>query len=210
MPPLSQCLGLVLLVACPAALTAQTVASNAPAPRGPEMPAAAYPTGPGESLAAAQTQSPPISYSPRRDQPVLLPPHARSAGGEAVKSGGGLSSPIALAGSLAIVLGLFFALVWVFRRAAPKGSTLLPGEVVEVLGRAPLAGRQCMHLLRCGNKLLLVSVTPVGAETLTEVTDPVEVDRLAGLCRQAHPQSATATFRQVLNQFGSRQENRHA
>ena len=67
-----------------------------------------------------------------------------------------------------------------------------------------------MHLLRCGNKLLLVSVTPVGAETLTEVTDPIEVDRLAGLCRQAHPQSATATFRQVLNQFGSREENRHA
>ena len=66
-----------------------------------------------------------------------------------------------------------------------KSATLLPTEVVEVLGRAPLAGRQQMHLLRCGNKLLLVSVTPTGAETLTEVTDPVEVDRLSGLCRQA-------------------------
>jgi hypothetical protein len=60
-----------------------------------------------------------------------------------------------------------------------------------------------VYLLRCGQKLLLVSLTPAGAETLTEVTDPQEVDRLAGLCRQAHPQSATAAFRQVFQQFAS-------
>ena len=78
----------------------------------------------------------------------------------------------------------------------------MPGEVVEVLGRAPLANRQQIHLLRCGNKLLLVSVTPTGAETLTEITDPMEVDRLAGLCQQAQPGSATAAFRKVLQQFG--------
>ena len=114
-----------------------------------------------------------------------------------------------MASGLAIVLGLFLAAAWVLRRAAPKSATLLPGEVVEVLGRAPLAGRQQMHLLRCGNKLLLVSVTPTGAETLTEVTDPVEVDRLSGLCRQAHPQSATATFRQVFQQRGTRSEVRN-
>jgi flagellar biogenesis protein FliO len=88
----------------------------------------------------------------------------------------------------------------------PKGSRLLPSDVVEVLGRAPLAGRQQMHLVRCGNKLLLVSVTSGGAETLTEITEPEEVDRLAGLCRAAHPQSATATFRHVLQQFGRESE----
>jgi hypothetical protein len=51
---------------------------------------------------------------------------------------------------------------------------------------------------------LLVSVTPAGAETLTEITDPAEVDRLAGLCRGAHPSSATAAFRHVLEQFAPR------
>jgi flagellar biogenesis protein FliO len=138
-----------------------------------------------------------------------LSPPGRSNRDPAAKSGG-LPSPAAMAGSLAVVLGLFFAVVWVMRGATPKGLVLLPGEVVEVLGRAPLAGRQQVHLLRCGNKLLLVSVTPAGAETLTEVTDPLEVDRLAGLCRQAHPHSATAAFRQVLQQFGPRAESRDA
>jgi len=107
-----------------------------------------------------------------------------------------------LAGSLAIVLSLFFVAAWLLRRAMPKGSRLLPDDVVEVLGRAPLAGRQQMHLVRCGNKLLLLSVSSGAVETLTEITDPEEVDRIAGLCRTAHPQSATATFKHVLQQFG--------
>lgn len=103
--------------------------------------------------------------------------------------------------SLAIVLGLFFVAAWAVRRGLPQGPSALPSDVVEVLGRTPLAARQYAHLVRCGNKLLLVHVAPGCAETLTEITDPVEVDRLAGLCRQAHPQSATASFRQIFQQF---------
>jgi flagellar biogenesis protein FliO len=113
----------------------------------------------------------------------------------------GLPLVVTVGGSLALVLGVFFLIAWAVRRAAPHGLTVLPSEVVEVLGRAPLAGRQQLHLLRCGKKLILVSVTPAGAETLTEITDPEEVDRLAGLCQQARPNSATAAFRQVLRQL---------
>jgi len=113
----------------------------------------------------------------------------------------GLPLVVTVGGSLAVVLGVFFLIAWAVRSAAPRGLTLLPSEVVEVLGRAPLAGRQQLHLLRCGKKLILVSVTPAGAETLTEISDPEEVDRLAGLCQQARPNSATAAFRQVLRQL---------
>jgi flagellar biogenesis protein FliO len=113
-----------------------------------------------------------------------------------------------MASSLAVVLGLFLLFAWTMRRSRPRGSGLLPGDVFEVLGRATLGGRQNVHLLRCGSKLLLVSVTPTGAETLTEVTDPVEVDRLAGLCRQSQPSSASAAFRQVLHQFAPRHPQR--
>jgi flagellar biogenesis protein FliO len=133
---------------------------------------------------------------------------------------GGLPSIVTLGGSLALVLGVFFLISWGVRRAAPAALLPLPGEVVEILGRAPLAGRQQMHLLRCGKKLLLVSVTPAGAETLTEITDPIEVDRLAGLCHQARSGSVSAAFRQVFQQltqkdapparFGRVLENRNA
>jgi hypothetical protein len=52
-----------------------------------------------------------------------------------------------------------------------------------------------------GNKLVLVSLSPGGIQTLTEVTDSAEVDRLAGLCQQSNPHSATKAFEQVFRQL---------
>ena len=57
------------------------------------------------------------------------------------------------------------------------------------------------HLLQVGNKLVLITMSPNGAETLTEVTDPVEVDRIVGLCQQSHPHSTTKAFEQVFQQL---------
>jgi flagellar protein FliO/FliZ len=106
--------------------------------------------------------------------------------------------------SLFLVLGLFFLAAWMLKRGMPKGSSLLPSEVVEVLGRAPLGGKQQVHLLRIGNKMLLVAISAGGAETLTEITDPLEVDRLAGLCQQQSPHSSTNAFKQIFQQFARR------
>ncbi len=105
--------------------------------------------------------------------------------------------------SLAIVLGLFVALVWLSKRFALAGSTPLPKEAVERLGQAPLAGRQSMQLIRVGKRLLLVAVSTNGAETLTEITDPTEVEHLAGLCRHGRSDSASATFGRVLSQMAT-------
>lgn len=107
--------------------------------------------------------------------------------------------------SLAVVLGLFVLCVLILRKANARNGAVLPGEVVQILGRAPLSGRQEMHLVRVGNKLLLLSVTATGAETLTEITEPEEIDRLAGICRQSHPDSITASFREILWQCGQTQ-----
>lgn len=105
-------------------------------------------------------------------------------------------------GSLGLVVAVFLIFVWATRKAAPRSMTPLPPEVVESLGRTPLAGRQQMHLVRVGTKLILLSVTSTETRTLTEITDAAEVDRLAGLCQQNRPGSITATFRQVLSDAG--------
>lgn len=114
---------------------------------------------------------------------------------------GGLPSLLTIGSSLALVIGVFLIVAFLMRRAAPRSSMALPNEVVEVLGRAPLAERQHVHLLRCGNKLLLVSVTPNGTETLTEITAAEEVERLSALCSQSKSGSSTANFRQVFQQL---------
>lgn len=104
---------------------------------------------------------------------------------------------------LGIVIGLFLAFAWFTKRAAPKSMQALPGEVVEVLGRAPLNSKQQMQLVRLGNRLLLLAMSTDSAETLAEITDPAEVDRLTAICRQNAPGSVTDTFRQVLAELGN-------
>jgi flagellar biogenesis protein FliO len=102
---------------------------------------------------------------------------------------------------LGIAVGLLLLCTWLFRRNTPSPTTQLPNEVVSVLGRTQLATRQFVQLLRVGNKLVLIAATAEGTEALTEITDPVEVDRLLGLCMRNHSQSTTAEFQQVLNQL---------
>ena len=138
-----------------------------------------------------------------------LPPpgqsgQARDAASSAHR--GGPQGLLTVVSSLGVVLGLFLVVAWAMRRATPGQGGLVPGEVVEVLGKAPLASRQQVYLIRLGSKLVLLSVTPAGAEALSEVTDPDEVQRLTGLCRQAQPNSSTAMFRQVLRQFTGEHE----
>ena len=162
---------------------------------------------PAESSGITSSPEPPdaenLPRSLRSPYPALPPPGTRNSAPAGKSSGrlGGLASLVTVGGSLALVLGLFMIMAWILRRTIPGTVQALPGEVVEVLGRAPLAGRQQVHLVRCGSKLILVSVTPEGAETLTEITDAEEVDRLAGLCRETHPGSATSAFRHVFGQL---------
>jgi flagellar biogenesis protein FliO len=103
---------------------------------------------------------------------------------------------------LSIVLGAFLLLAWIARKRMPKGSARLPDEIIEVLGRTTIAAKQSLHLVRVGCKLIVVSVTATGTETLTEITDAGEVARILAACQQQHAHSSTAAFRQVFEEFG--------
>jgi flagellar biogenesis protein FliO len=56
---------------------------------------------------------------------------------------------------------------------------------VDVLGRRNVDSRHAVTLLRCGSRILVIGFSPQGMQVLTEMTDPVEVDFLTGLCRQS-------------------------
>jgi len=173
---------IILLGAHPARLLAQAIPAA-----GEEGTHAVSPASPG--TAASRTP---------------LTPQTSAGRTGANRAPSGLSSPWTAVGSLAVVLAVFFVIVWVLRRASPRGSGVLPPEAFEVLGRAPLANHQQAQLLRCGNRLLLIAVNVAGAETLAEITDPAEVERLAALCRRARPSGS------ALGQVFQRREKHDA
>jgi flagellar biogenesis protein FliO len=148
------------------------------------------------------------SLSPRDDQDspmsasgTALPARRPLDASERSSAGKHRQALVTTAASLAVVLGLFLLLVWVQRRASGPRGSMLPGEVIQTLGRARLNSRQEMHLVRVGNKLLLLAVTANSAETLTEITDPDEIHRLNGICHQNQPGSISASFREILSQL---------
>ncbi|RMF91603.1 MAG: hypothetical protein D6741_15910 [Planctomycetota bacterium] len=135
--------------------------------------------------------------------PLPLRPR-QGAGGERLSAPSvrsGLKTTITTMGAVAFVLGLFFVFAWLLRKAGPKTAAKLPADAVEVLGQAPFVGKQRLILVRCGRKLVLVAVGDGTAEPLTEITDPQEVDHLAGLCARMHGNSSTKTFETLLGQY---------
>ncbi len=231
MPPLAQLVGVVLLLAEPGGLqgrspsgpaeldwpgprisfgAGEVVRAGYEAPAGPAAPAEAPLAKPGPPQADAESSRKPAPLSRSGTTPLSPPRQDKDKDKAQPRTGliGGPSSWLNVGGSLALVLGLFFVLAWVMRKTTPGGCPTLPAEVVEVLGRAPLASRQQAYLIRLGRKLVLLSVTPAGVEPLSEVTEAEEVDRLAGLCRQGQPNSSTATFRQVFQQLAGKPTGR--
>jgi flagellar biogenesis protein FliO len=91
---------------------------------------------------------------------------------------------ITVASSLAVVLGLFAALVWGSRRfgggTIQKGS--LPKEIVQPLGSTAIDARTRLTMLRCGNRILVLAQSSGTARTLCEITDPEEVRQLTAAC----------------------------
>jgi flagellar biogenesis protein FliO len=76
----------------------------------------------------------------------------------------------------------------------------LPREAFELLGKQYIDNRQSIQFVRCGSRVLIIGSTPNGLHPLAEITDPVEVDLLAGACRaRRDDQSLAKSFRAMLS-----------
>ncbi len=103
---------------------------------------------------------------------------------------------------LAGVLALIVFLARIVRPHLPAATQSLSSEVLELLGRRMIDQRHAIHFLRIGERILIVGASLDGLRTLAEVTDPVEVDRISGVCRTRTESTVSQSFRMLL----SRQE----
>lgn len=135
--------------------------------------------------------------------PIELKPSSKEALNSISKPKSSWATALSMMFSLAVVLCLFFIVAWLFRRTQPNSVAKLPSEVVQVMGRTAMAPRQQVYVVRFGSKMLLVSHQPGQTQTLGEISDPEEVQRLAGLCEANQPNSISHSFRDVLRQVAS-------
>ena len=104
-------------------------------------------------------------------------------------------------GSLALVVAAILILGVLLKWQNPGSRGLLPQSVVQDLGRRPLDPRNVVHLVRCGSKILVLGVGPQGLTALSEITDPVEVDTLTGLCSSKQEADGQPQFGSILKRM---------
>lgn len=103
----------------------------------------------------------------------------------------------------AVVFAVFLAgRVWLTRHG-PVAFRGLPVEALEFLGKRTLEPRVSVQIVRCGPKILVLGVSPDGIRTLTEITDPIEIDMIAGACRRKDGNSNLANFSGMFRQTTS-------
>ena len=195
------------LAAAASTLSAAESGTASPPPRtlrrdAPNRPATTQGQPPTSSWAQPPRDPPTVPGGSGVSRPLSISPPSQSRRLGPKSEAGQAGPPVVTAiGSLVLVVGLLLVCLWVARRTSRSTVMTLPEGVVEVLGRSRLPGRQQLYLVRLGNKLLLLCVTGTGTESVAEITDPAEVDRIAGICRQSLPGSVAASFRQVLSQL---------
>lgn len=119
---------------------------------------------------------------------------------------------VTIGSSLAVVLGLFAALVWVTKKAGPTAARggSIPDEALRVLGQKSLGPAGSIALVRCGQSLLVLGISATGMQRLAEITDPDQVRNLEAICLGESPGGfAAALSGQPLgpasHRFGSEQ-----
>lgn len=132
--------------------------------------------------------------------PLELRPSSKDKPGSVERPKSSSGTVVSVFLSLAVVLSFFLLVAWLVKKSQPHSFLKLPGDVVQVMGRTPMAPRQQMYVVRFGSKLLLISHQPGQTQTLGEISDADEVQRLAGLCEANHPGSISNSFRDVLKQ----------
>lgn len=88
--------------------------------------------------------------------------------------------------------------VVLLRKRHPQLTAGLPREVCDVLGRKRIDPRTSVCLVRLGSRILVLGTTGDSVTPLAEITDPIEIDQLAGLCK-LNDSSGLPSFAGLLN-----------
>ena len=116
------------------------------------------------------------------------------------------NSILKVIGGLSAVLAIFYAFTIFAKRNGAKVSSKLPADIIQVLGTMPIDAKRKFQLVRLGSKLLLLSVTEKSVQTVSEITDPVEVEYFVSRLQKGKTAEAFNSMRQMMAQI--RQQKR--
>ena len=106
-------------------------------------------------------------------------------------------------GALAVVLGAFMVLLWITKKIQGPSKSIMSKQTLEVLGQKQINKIHSLHLIRLGQRILLISASDSSVTCLSEINDPVEVTQLLNTNSQSGNSSELpqSTFKRIFSQY---------
>lgn len=108
-----------------------------------------------------------------------------------------------MVGALAVVLGAFMVLLWVTKKIQGPSKAMMSKQTLELLGQKQISKIHSLHLIRLGQRVLLISASDSGLTCLSEINDPMEVAQLLETNSQAGESSELpqSSFKRIFAQY---------
>jgi flagellar biosynthetic protein FliO len=101
---------------------------------------------------------------------------------------------------LFLVLALVLAAAWAVKRYLPARRLVTGSGVLEIVARLPLSPKQSLVLVKMGQRMVLVGLTPERVNTVCLVDDPEQVAELTGRIASHSRDSTAHEFGQSLDE----------
>ncbi len=139
-------------------------------------------------------------------QPRVTEPTSKSATTSAISQSSipnFSQSATRMVAALAVVLGAFMVLLWVTKKIQGPSQSIMSKQTREVLGQKQINKIHSLHLIRLGQRILLISASDSSVTCLSEINDPVEVAQLLNTNSQAGDSSELpqSTFKRIFAQY---------
>lgn len=96
-------------------------------------------------------------------------------------------------------------LILLAAKVLQKRGMLAPGELsreaVHVLGRKVIDYRNTIHLVQCGSRVLVLGSSQSGLVSLSEITEPAEVEALVEQCHAREPTSVADGWGEMIRRL---------
>jgi flagellar biogenesis protein FliO len=130
-----------------------------------------------QSQESDRTQNHPVARSEVEASGKTPLPPPKEGGSDSSKQGG-TGGFLSMLFSLAIVVGLFFGCVWIYRKFSGNAAIASSkNDPLKILARKTVGPRHQLAVIEFGPKILLVSMQHGDARTLSEIEEPGEVSR---------------------------------
>lgn len=108
--------------------------------------------------------------------------------------------------SVMVVLGLIGLLYYLFKKFSPTIPRVRSGKAIQFLARRYLDTRNSLSLVKVGNRILVVGITPDGMTLLTEISDEEEMQGIIANLPPEQISSKQGSFLEILRNAFRREE----